>query len=425
MSIDDSISNQTEAAYHYHNQYVNSKKFNGPSQSPAAMMEDSSKIFELINKLNDNLTLNNSESNQQPDIVTITNKTTPTTNNINLAEPETNEISKNLSNNDIQSLRLSDATDEQSITRSSNSFDKLVSNKQQPIGCSRIPRIPHLHERRQSATRNSITETASILSIREHEMPTTTATTTTTAPQTETSNMHVIRNQLARPSKMRAPRSLSKSSSANHKSSQASATAAKVETTTSSPREAAATVSAKKTRGVSLVMNRELSFASSANNNSIENLSESVCSGNGINGSLSGGNSSKTVKYVIKHKPRESKVKIFSQKLDVSTVSSKIGSLEKAATYKPNGGNVKIESHKLTWTAEPKIGSLEKANHKPAGGNVKIQNFKVDFSKRAKPRTDTGLMVIEVDDANEHLNRSQNSSIDQLNRSEYSLNGSN
>jgi hypothetical protein len=113
----------------------------------------------------------------------------------------------------------------------------------------------------------------------------------------------------------------------------------------------------------------------------------------------------------------------------MSNVASKIGSLEKAATYKPNGGNVKIESHKVQWNAQSKIGSLDYANHKPQGGNVKIHNFKVDFSKRAKPRTDTGLMVIEIDDdgnnENGGMNRSQNSSNDQLNRSGYSLNGSN
>jgi hypothetical protein len=117
-------------------------------------------------------------------------------------------------------------------------------------------------------------------------------------------------------------------------------------------------------------------------------------------------------------------VKIFSQKIDVSNVAPKIGSLEKAATYKPNGGNVKIESHKVQWTAQSKIGSLDYADHKPAGGNVKIQNFKVDFTKRAKPRTDTGLMMIEID-ADEVEVNSQDSSNDHLNRSGYSLNGSN
>jgi hypothetical protein len=77
----------------------------------------------------------------------------------------------------------------------------------------------------------------------------------------------------------------------------------------------------------------------------------------------------------------------------------------------------------VQWNAQSKIGSLDYADHKPAGGNVKIQNFKVDFNKRAKPRTDTGLMVIEIDE--NMIDCSQNSSSDQLNRSGFSLNGSN
>ena len=51
---------------------------------------------------------------------------------------------------------------------------------------------------------------------------------------------------------------------------------------------------------------------------------------------------------------------------------AKIGSLDKAATYTPGGGNVKIESQKLNWEAKAKIGSLEKANYTPGGGNVKV-----------------------------------------------------
>jgi hypothetical protein len=111
----------------------------------------------------------------------------------------------------------------------------------------------------------------------------------------------------------------------------------------------------------------------------------------------------KTVRYAVRHKPRPSKVKIFSQKVEIKNATSKIGSLnnydykpsggdvvietkqlnwnaqskinslEFAAKYVPNGGNVKIESHKLNWKADAKIGSLEKAaTYKPHGGNVKV-----------------------------------------------------
>ena len=35
-------------------------------------------------------------------------------------------------------------------------------------------------------------------------------------------------------------------------------------------------------------------------------------------------------------------MKIFSKKVEIKNVSSKIGSLEKAATYVPSGGNVVV-----------------------------------------------------------------------------------
>lgn len=143
----------------------------------------------------------------------------------------------------------------------------------------------------------------------------------------------------------------------------------------------------------------------------------------------------KPVRYAVKHKPRESKVKIFSQKVEIRNVSSKIGSLdnanhkpaggdviietkplswnaqskinslEKAKNYVPNGGNIKIESHKLNWNAAAKIGSLEKAaSYQPHGGNVKIENRKLNFKAKARPRTDTGLVIIET---NDYLDQSQ------------------
>lgn len=105
----------------------------------------------------------------------------------------------------------------------------------------------------------------------------------------------------------------------------------------------------------------------SINDGSKENLDdcESVLSSEG----------KKKVRYIIRHKPRESQVKIFSQKLDIKA-QSKIGSLERAANYTPHGGNVKIESHKVKWDAKAKIGSLEKAaTYVPHGGNVKVILF--------------------------------------------------
>jgi hypothetical protein len=129
---------------------------------------------------------------------------------------------------------------------------------------------------------------------------------------------------------MRAPRSLSKSSSANTRTHNAVAQqqqqqrteanskiiggrpAASSQLSSSSSSATAVTAANERVkRGVSLVMNREQSFTS-IKNDSTENLTESVCSGNGIGGSnnhssgSSGGK--KTVKYVFRHKPKESQV---------------------------------------------------------------------------------------------------------------------
>ncbi|XP_073815898.1 microtubule-associated protein tau isoform X4 [Musca autumnalis] len=99
---------------------------------------------------------------------------------------------------------------------------------------------------------------------------------------------------------------------------------------------------------------------------------------------------------------------------NLKAVRSKIGSLENAS-YKPGGGNVKIEtkkieikaapkieakndkytprggekkiiSTKLQWNAKSKIGSLENAHHKPGGGDKKIETIKPDFKEKAKPK---------------------------------------
>ena len=52
----------------------------------------------------------------------------------------------------------------------------------------------------------------------------------------------------------------------------------------------------------------------------------------------------RNVKYIVKHKPRESQVKIFSQKLALKNVTSKIGSLENY-DHKPAGGSVVVNSY--------------------------------------------------------------------------------
>lgn len=37
------------------------------------------------------------------------------------------------------------------------------------------------------------------------------------------------------------------------------------------------------------------------------------------------------------------------------------------------GGDVKIESHKMSIKGQPKVGSMENVKHEPGGGNVKVR----------------------------------------------------
>lgn len=47
-------------------------------------------------------------------------------------------------------------------------------------------------------------------------------------------------------------------------------------------------------------------------------------------------------------------------------------------------GATQIESQKLKWTAQSKIGSLENKDHKPGGGDKKIESQKVAFKAQSK-----------------------------------------
>lgn len=45
-----------------------------------------------------------------------------------------------------------------------------------------------------------------------------------------------------------------------------------------------------------------------------------------------------------------------------------------------------ILTTKLEWNAKSKIGSLENATYKPGGGDKKIETVKLDFKDKAKPK---------------------------------------
>lgn len=47
---------------------------------------------------------------------------------------------------------------------------------------------------------------------------------------------------------------------------------------------------------------------------------------------------------------------------------------------------MQIQQQKLQWNAKSKIGSLENATYKPGGGDKKIESVKLDFKDKAKPK---------------------------------------
>ncbi|XP_031838274.2 microtubule-associated protein tau isoform X2 [Nomia melanderi] len=84
------------------------------------------------------------------------------------------------------------------------------------------------------------------------------------------------------------------------------------------------------------------------------------------------------------YKPGGGNVKIENRKLDFSKAQPKIAA--KNEKYTPSGGDKKISQVKLQWNAKSKVGSLENATHKPGGGDKKIETVKLDFKDKAKSK---------------------------------------
>ena len=76
-------------------------------------------------------------------------------------------------------------------------------------------------------------------------------------------------------------------------------------------------------------------------NKSVRSLSVSSPNDDSFNESDFNLDGTKTVRYVVRHKPKESQVKIFSEKVKIKNISSKIGSFDKA-NHVPGGGNVQV-----------------------------------------------------------------------------------
>lgn len=67
-------------------------------------------------------------------------------------------------------------------------------------------------------------------------------------------------------------------------------------------------------------------------------------------------------------------------------VKSKVGSLQNTS-YKPGGGDKKIETVKLDFKdkAKPKVASTVNITHKPGGGTVKVNCMMYLIPKRYHP----------------------------------------
>nr|XP_015209651.1 PREDICTED: microtubule-associated protein 4-like isoform X4 [Lepisosteus oculatus] len=67
-------------------------------------------------------------------------------------------------------------------------------------------------------------------------------------------------------------------------------------------------------------------------------------------------------------------IQILNKKVDLSKVTSKCGS-KANIKHKPGGGEVKIETHKVSFKekAQSKVGSMDNVSHEPGGGNIKAE----------------------------------------------------
>ncbi|KAL5285010.1 MAP2 family protein [Megaselia abdita] len=84
------------------------------------------------------------------------------------------------------------------------------------------------------------------------------------------------------------------------------------------------------------------------------------------------------------YKPGGGNIKIETKKLDFNKTAPKIEA--KNDKYAPKGGDKKIVTTKLQWNAKSKIGSLDNTAHKPGGGDKKIECVKTDFKAKAAPK---------------------------------------
>lgn len=258
-------------------------------------------IFELINQLNDAFANNTKQQHQQE------------ANLVRSIEP----ISSESNASPIQSESFHSTSNNKSdMQETSNKLANTGSESK--ANTTKIPRIPFLRK-------SSMNEPTLTAKLSEHK------------PVSDSNSLSAASSN----NSISTTASTNHGATRQHQQKQQRVARSTIKSAGNSSTSTSKDVSGK--RGVSLSKNASTNSKARAASITAESREEL----------LNSLKNSKQVKYVIKHQPKQSQVKIFSQKVELKNVSSKIGSLEKA-TYAPGGGNVKvislsITSHELSW----------------------------------------------------------------------------
>jgi hypothetical protein len=264
-------------------------------QDQAQEQPNETQIFDLINQLNDAFA-NNSKQQQE---ASLARSIEPISSESNASHILTQSSHSSATMSDVQEV--------------SNKLANNANDTKTNITTTKIPRIPYLRK-------SSINESTLTAKLNEqltnkpvsNSNSLSAASSNNSISTTASTNHSSTRQPHQQQQKQRVARSTLKSAS---------------NSTSSSNKD----LSGK--RGVSMSKNAPMTSKARAASITAESREEL----------LNSLKSTKQVKYVIKHQPKQSQVKIFSQKVELKNVSSKIGSLEKA-TYEPGGGNVKVIS---------------------------------------------------------------------------------
>ena len=235
--------------------------------------------------------------------------------------------------NDDSQTRMLDTTEphaniEATTTTHSTTTTATTRISKPSGGMTRIPRIPNLNRPSERAAKE-LEQQQHQQQQQQQQQPT----------QLETECFKSIGNTVSAFS--RVPRSANKSLGVNSLTASTASgfqLAAAPSSSSESPR-----IATTYKRGVSLSASTMMdkTFRSMSINESQESLNMPASGTPTDQRSTVGESNNKNVRYIIRHKPRESQVKIFSQKMIIKNVGSKIGSLEKA-NYVPGGGNVVV-----------------------------------------------------------------------------------